>query len=178
MRIIPPTELNNLLESQPSVALLDVRTPVEFAEIHVPQARNVPLNVIAPKALFRTGMLSKDEPVYLLCRSGTRAEMAAMKFSQAGFDNAVVVEGGTLAWKAAGLPLERGKVRVISLERQVRIAAGLLVLTGLLLAYFLNRWFIGLSAFVGAGLVFAGITDFCGMALLLAKLPWNKVSAA
>jgi rhodanese-related sulfurtransferase len=177
MRAIRPTELNHLLESQPSLALLDVRTPVEFAEVHVPQARNMPLDVLVPNALVRAGILSKDEPVYLLCRSGARAEIAVEKFSMAGFENAVVVEGGTLAWSEAGLPVERGRTRVISLERQVRIAAGLLVLTGVLLGHFLNPWFIGLSAFVGAGLVFAGVTDFCGMGLLLAKLPWNKVAA-
>jgi rhodanese-related sulfurtransferase len=173
MKTIRPAELNDLLASRPSLALLDVRTPVEFAELHVPQARNVPLDVLAPNALVRLGAVSKNEPVYLLCRSGARAAKAAEKFAKAGFENSVVVEGGTLAWDEAGLPVERGKARVISLERQVRIAAGLLVLTGVLLGYFLNPWFIGLSAFVGAGLVFAGITDFCGMGLLLAKLPWN-----
>jgi rhodanese-related sulfurtransferase len=173
MRTIRPAELNARLASQPSIALLDVRTPVEFAELHVPQARNVPLDVLAPNALVRTGVLSKNEPVYLLCHTGARAAKAAEKFAKAGFESPVVIEGGTLAWAEAGLPVERGGARVISLERQVRIAAGLLVLTGVLLGHFLNALFIGLSAFVGAGLVFAGITDFCGMGLLLAKLPWN-----
>jgi rhodanese-related sulfurtransferase len=177
MKTILPTELNRILQTEPSSALVDVRTRVEFAQIHVPQARNVPLDVLAPNALVRSGVLTKDAPVYLLCRSGTRAELAAQKFSMAGFENTVVVEGGTLAWSRDGLPVERGEGRVISLERQVRIAAGLLVLTGVLLGRFLNPWFIGLSAFVGAGLIFAGITDYCGMGLLLAKLPWNKVPA-
>jgi rhodanese-related sulfurtransferase len=84
-----------------------------------------------------------------------------------------VVEGGTLAWIEAGLPVTRGTAKVISLERQVRIAAGALVLTGVLLGWFVHPPFFGLAGFVGAGLVFAGITDFCGMGLLLAKLPWN-----
>jgi rhodanese-related sulfurtransferase len=174
MRTIRPADLKDLLESRPSLVLLDVRTPVEFAEVHLPQARNVPLDVLAPNALVRMGALSKNDPVYLLCRTGARAEKAAEKFAKAGFEDSIVVEGGTLAWSEAELPVERGKARVISLERQVRIAAGLLVLTGVLLGYFVNPWFIGLSAFVGAGLVFAGVTDFCGMGLLLAKLPWNK----
>jgi len=86
----------------------------------------------------------------------------------------VVVEGGTLAWIEAGLSVNRGTTKVISLERQVRIAAGSLVLTGVLLAIFVHPYFIGISAFVGAGLIFAGITDWCGMGLLLAKLPWNS----
>ena len=85
----------------------------------------------------------------------------------------MVVEGGTEAWIAAGLPVSRGVAKVISLERQVRIVAGTLVLTGVLLAYFVHPAFVGISAFVGAGLIFAGVTDWCGMGLLLAKLPWN-----
>lgn len=78
-----------------------------------------------------------------------------------------------MAWEAAGLPVVRGK-KAISLERQVRIAAGLLVLLGAILGFFVNPSFIGISAFVGAGLVFAGITDTCGMAMMLAKMPWNQ----
>ena len=93
---------------------------------------------------------------------------------KAGLDSGVVVEGGTLAWIDARLPVTRGQSKVISLERQVRIAAGSLVCIGVLLGWFVHRGFFGLSAFVGAGLVFAGVTDFCGMGLLLLKLPWNR----
>jgi rhodanese-related sulfurtransferase len=118
--------------------------------------------------------LQKNQPVYLLCRSGQRATKAADKFAKEGFSQPVVVEGGTLAWIEANLPVTRGQTRVISLERQVRIAAGAIVLTGVLLARFVNFNFIWLSGFVGAGLIFAGITDFCGMGLLLARMPWNK----
>ena len=117
-----------------------------------------------------------DQPVYVLCQSGGRARKAIEKLQQAGFGGGGLVEGGTQAWIDAGLPVTRGAAGVISLERQVRIAAGSLVLTGVLLAYFVHPGFIGLSAFVGAGLVFAGVTDWCGMGLLLAKLPWNQQS--
>ena len=174
MKTIKPAELQSLLTTQPGLTVLDVRTPVEFAEVHVPQARNEPLDKFDPKSLLTTGQLSKDHPVYLLCRSGGRASKAAEKAAREGLDNAVVVEGGTLAWIDAGLPVDRGTVKVISLERQVRIAAGSLVLAGVLLAIFIHPYFIGISAFVGAGLVFAGISDWCGMGLLLAKLPWNS----
>jgi rhodanese-related sulfurtransferase len=170
MKLISPIELQNLLAAQPGLPLLDVRTPVEFAEIHVPQARNVPLDQLQPGTL----QLLKDQPVYLLCRSGQRAAKAAEKFAKAGFIQPVVVTGGTLAWIDANLPVIRGQSKVISLERQVRIAAGALVLTGVLLGWFVHRGFYGVAAFVGAGLVFAGVTDFCGMGLLLAKLPWNR----
>ena len=178
MKTIAPAELQKLLAAQPGLPLLDVRTPVEYAEVHVPQARNVPLDQLSPKALFDAGRLPQGQPVYLLCRSGGRATKAAEQFAWEGFDQGIVVAGGTQAWIDAGLPVTRGTAGVISLERQVRIAAGSLVLTGVLLAYFVHPGFIALSAFVGAGLVFAGVTDFCGMGLLLAKAPWNRARAA
>ena len=171
MKSITPAELQRILATQPSVPVVDVRTPVEFAEVHVPQARSVPLDELKPGSL----QLQKDQPVYLLCRSGQRASKAADKLAKEGFSQPVVVEGGTLAWIEAKLPVTRGTVKVISLERQVRIVAGAIVLSGVLLACFVNFNFIWLSGFVGAGLIFAGITDFCGMGLLLAKMPWNKL---
>lgn len=170
MKTISPVELQNLLAVRPGLPLLDVRTPMEFAEVHVPLAQNMPLNELQPAEL----PFQKDQPVYLLCRSGQRATKAAEKLSRDGFTRPVVVEGGTLAWIQNNLPVSRGAAKVISLERQVRIAAGSLVLLGMVLGWFVHRGFFGLSAFVGAGLVFAGITDFCGMGLLLAKLPWNR----
>jgi rhodanese-related sulfurtransferase len=173
MKIITPAELKNILTTQPSSPVIDVRTPVEFAEVHVPQARNIPLDEINPNELAGSGRIRKDQPVYFLCRSGQRATKAAEKFAKEGFSQPVVIEGGTLAWIEANLPVTRGQTRVISLERQVRITAGSLVLIGVLLGWFVHRGFFGLPAFVGAGLIFAGITDYCGMGLLLAKLPWN-----
>jgi rhodanese-related sulfurtransferase len=178
MKTISPLELQKLLVAQPNLPLLDVRTPVEFAEVHVPQARSIPLDEVNPKKLAGSGQIRKDQPVYLLCRSGQRATKAAEKFAKEGFAEPVVIEGGTLAWIDANLPVTRGTTKVISLERQVRIVAGALVFIGVVLGWFVHRAFFGLSAFVGAGLVFAGITDFCGMGLLLAKAPWNKKVAS
>jgi rhodanese-related sulfurtransferase len=170
MRTITPVELQQILTAQPSLLVIDVRTPVEFAEVRVSQARNIPLDELKPCSL----QLPKDQPVYLLCRSGQRATKAADKLAKEGFSQPIVVEGGTLAWIEANLPVTRSAGKVISLERQVRIVAGALVFIGVALGWFVHRGFYGLSAFVGAGLVFAGITDFCGMGLLIAKLPWNK----
>jgi len=170
MKTISPIELQKILAATPSAPVIDVRTPVEFAEVHVPQARNVPLDELKPAAL---GLL-KDQPVYLLCRSGQRATKAAEKFAKEGFNQPIAIEGGTLSWIDANLPVTRGTTKVISLERQVRIVAGAIVFTGALLAHFVNPHFIWLSGFVGAGLIFAGITDFCGMGLLIAKMPWNR----
>jgi rhodanese-related sulfurtransferase len=174
MKTVTPAEFHQILARQPGAAVLDVRTPVEFAEVHIPAARNEPLDQFDPRALLEWGAIWADQPVYLICRSGARAAKAAEKLAKEKIDQGVVVEGGILAWIDAGFPVQRSAVKVISLERQVRIVAGTLVLAGVLLAYFVHPYFIGLSAFVGAGLVFAGISDWCGMGLLLAKLPWNS----
>jgi rhodanese-related sulfurtransferase len=174
MKTISPHELSQRLTSDPGSAVIDVRTPVEYAEVHVPQAKLEPLDKLDPTALASSGTASKDKPVYILCRSGQRATKAAEKLASAGFQQPIVVEGGTLAWIDAGLPVNRGQAKVISLERQVRIVAGSLVFIGVLLGWFVHPAFVWLAGFVGAGLVFAGITDFCGMGLLLAKAPWNQ----
>jgi rhodanese-related sulfurtransferase len=174
MNSITPSALQALLAVNPQLPLLDVRTPSEFDEVHVTGAFNEPLSDLKPKALVEAGRLPQDQPIYLLCRSGARASKAAEKFAAEGFSHALVVEGGTQAWYEAGFPVTRGESKVISLERQVRIAAGALVLSGVLLSFFVHPAFIFLSGFVGAGLIFAGITDWCGMGLLLAKAPWNQ----
>jgi rhodanese-related sulfurtransferase len=174
MKTIRPAELQELLRRDPALALIDVRTPVEFAEAHVPQAVNAPLDQLDPSSIIESRHWPLDQPAYLLCRSGARAAKAAEKFAKAGHDIGVVVEGGTLAWIEAGLPVDRGAAKVMSLERQVRIGAGSLVLLGLILAWLVHPYFIALSGFVGVGLVFAGITDWCGMGLLLVKAPWNS----
>lgn len=143
---------------------------MEFTEVHVPQARNVPLDELTPGLL----QLPKDQPVYLVCKSGQRATKAAEKLAQEGFLQPIVIAGGIQSWIDADFPAAHNGAGTISLERQVRIAAGTLVFVGVVLGWFVQRGFYGLSAFVGAGLVFAGITDYCGMGLLLAKMPWNR----
>lgn len=114
-----------------------------------------------------------EGPLYVICASGARGRQACGKFAAAGFPDVVNVEGGTRAWEAAGLPVERGKA-TISLERQVRIIAGSLVLLGVALGATVNPWFTLLSAFVGLGLINAGVTDVCPMAMGLGRLPWNR----
>lgn len=170
---IAPVELSKLFATGKPV-VLDVRTPVEFAEVHVQQALNVPLDKFSPETLVSSGEAKREQTTYLLCKSGERSAQAAGKLLAAGFTAPVVVAGGTDAWIAAGLPVVRGAVHAMSLERQVRIAAGSLVLVGVLLGQFLNTGFIWISGFVGASLVFAGLTGICGMGLILAKMPWNR----
>jgi rhodanese-related sulfurtransferase len=171
---ISPQELSRQRSSGQAIDLIDVRTPAEFREVHVDFARNVPLDRLDTEALKSQGK-GAAHPLYVICRSGNRAKQACEQLIAAGL-NVVNVEGGTLAWDAAGLPVVRGK-KAISLERQVRIAAGFLVLVGAVLAMTVHPYFAGLSAFVGAGLMFAGITDTCGMGMLLARMPWNQVGA-
>ncbi len=173
MSSISAAKLAELSQAGVRIDLVDVRTPAEFREVHVAFARNVPLDRLDPTSLMRARSRSADEPLYLVCHAGTRSRQAQELFLQAGFANVVDVEGGTMACVAEGLPVDRAK-KTISLERQVRIAAGSLVLLGLLLARLVHPGFVALSAFVGAGLVFAGITDLCGMGMLLARMPWNR----
>ena len=157
--------------------LIDVRTPVEYAEVHAEGARLIPLDKLDPQAVMSGRNGSHDEPLFMICKSGGRSAKAVEKFRAAGFTNAISVEGGTAAWERAGLPVVRGARKSVSLERQVRIGAGSLVFIGVLLGWLVHPAFYGLSAFVGAGLVFAGVTDWCGMGMLLAKMPWNTRTA-
>ncbi|MBL9094916.1 MAG: rhodanese-like domain-containing protein [Planctomycetaceae bacterium] len=174
--LVTPAELKPLCEGGRTLELIDVRTPSEFNELHVVGARNIPLDRLDPQALEAQSSAGRDRPLYLICRSGSRGKQACEKLTAAGWSNVVNVEGGTLACESAGLPVVRGK-KAISLERQVRIAAGFLVVLGAALALTIHPYFIGLSAFVGAGLIFAGVTDTCGMAMCLARMPWNQAKA-
>ncbi len=170
---ISPAELSSQLATADKPYLLDVRTPVEHQEINLPMARLAPLDALdCQQIITETGA---DRECVVICRSGARATKAAEKLAAAGMKNVRVLEGGMLAWDAAGQPVTRGQ-KAMSLERQVRIAAGALVFTGVLLAHFVNLAFIWLPGFVGAGLMFAGITDTCAMGMLIAKAPWNKIS--
>ena len=176
MQSITIEQLAILARSKRKLNLLDVRTPAEFARVHATGAVLIPLDELT-RERASTLACSADEPLYVLCHSGTRAGKACEQLEAMQIGPAYRVDGGTAAWEAAGLPVTKGTSKVISLERQVRIAAGSFVLVGLLLAWLVHPAFLGLSGFVGAGLVFAGVTDFCGMGLLLARCPWNRATA-
>lgn len=151
-------------------SLIDVREYAEFAGGRVKGAKLIPLGDVEQ----RYNEIERDKTVYVMCRSGKRGGEAQKKLTALGFSDVKNVSGGIEAWKAAGLPIEKDADAVWSLERQVRFAAGSLVVIGVLLSL-VNPYFILLSAFVGAGLVFAAVTDTCGMALALAKMPWNRI---
>ncbi len=171
---IAPRQLHDQLAAGEPLDLIDVRTPAEFREAHASIARNVPLTELEPAQFAgRDAAL----PLYVMCRSGSRANQACQKLHAAGVANVVNVEGGIQAWEHAGLPVIRGQ-KTISLERQVRIVAGALVVAGAVLAIAVHPLWAALAAFVGAGLMFAGLTDTCGMAMLLARMPWNQIPKA
>ena len=168
---IQPKDLHARIVAGEKPYLVDVRAPAEHQALHVPGVELIPLD-----RLDATTVAKDRGVVHLLCGGGGRATRAAEQLSAAGIA-CCVVAGGTRGWAAAGLPVERGTGGAISIERQVRIGAGSLVLLGVVLSLTVHPWAIALSGFVGAGLVFAGITDWCGMGLLLAKAPWNQVAA-
>ncbi|MGE4159547.1 MAG: rhodanese-like domain-containing protein [Planctomycetota bacterium] len=148
--------------------LVDVRNPDEFANGYVDGARLLPL----PELQNRWRELQGQKPI-LMCQSGMRSERARLQLEGLGFPPLKTLKGGINAWKQANLPVKKTS-NVISIERQVRIAAGSLVVLGIALSWMFSPAFLFLSAFVGAGLVFAGITNTCGMAMVLMKMPWNR----
>lgn len=155
------------------VDLIDVRTPVEFREVHVEFARNIPLDQLSSQAVTAQRCCSSDQPIYVVCRSGARGKTACEQLAAAGL-KVINVDGGTLACVAAGLPVVRGK-KAIALDRQVRMIAGSLVVIGCAIGYFVHPLGIALAGFIGAGIAFAGLTDWCPMAITLGRMPWNQV---
>ncbi|HAF95575.1 MAG: hypothetical protein A2021_06325 [Elusimicrobia bacterium GWF2_52_66] len=169
---ISPQALARMRATGVRFDLIDVRTPAEFDEVHIEFAKNIPLDRLDPPALLAAHP-SGSGLLYVICQSGTRAGLACRQLAETGLET-INIEGGTAAWLSAGLPVIRGRRKVISLERQVRITAGSLVAVGAALGYFANPAWIALAGFIGAGLVFAGITDTCAMAMILSKMPWNQ----
>ena len=167
---LSPTELRELLDTDAPCPLFDVRPYSEFATGHIRGAQILPLDEMRRPL----GEIDRTRPVVLVCRTGKRSAQARETLAAAGFDQASELAGGVLAWQQAGLPLNVAARAPWSLERQVRVVAGSLVVLGVGLGVTVHLAFLGLSAFVGAGLVFAGLTDWCGMGLLLAKMLWNR----
>lgn len=151
------------------VTFIDVRTRGEYDSQNVDGINCHPLNQLETES----SNFDKQKRILILCQSGKRSEMAAATLEKKGFSNVEVITGGIEAWEKAGYPTVKGE-GTISLERQVRIAAGALVAIGTALGFLLSPYFYIIPAFVGCGLVFAGLTDTCAMGMLIAKLPWNN----
>ena len=167
-------DLSSLLRDKATVRILDVRTVSEFENGHIPGAYNVPLDQLNEHA---TEIRNSTAPVVLVCQSGRRAQQAETVLRTAGMSQVGVLDGGMQAWITAGNHVRRVRARV-SLERQVRIAAGAIVAAGSLTALFAWPEAAWIPALIGSGLVFAGVTDTCAMGMLLAKLPYNRGAAS
>lgn len=156
------------------IHLVDVREQMEFAGGRVEGASLLPLGELEK----RHTELDHSKPIYVMCRTGRRSGEAQKKLQALGFTNVINVMGGFEAWKKEKLPVERDEHAPWSIERQVRFTAGSLVLIGILLSLFVHPYFIALSGLIGFGLAFTATIDWCGMGLLIAKMPWNKRSIA
>ncbi|MFF4580675.1 rhodanese-like domain-containing protein [Streptomyces sp. NPDC001389] len=168
--VLTPTALQHLVDSGRAPRVLDVRTPGEFRTVHIPGSYNVPLDTLRE---HRAELLTHlDEDVVLVCRSGARAAQAEQALAEAGLPNLRVLDGGMMAWEAAGAPVNRGEARW-ELERQVRLIAGSVVLvTGIVGVFVPGVHLIGTA--IGAGLTFAALSNTCAMGMMLAKLPYNR----
>ncbi len=155
---------------QPKTLLIDIREPGEHRRENIPGSLLMPLSRFDPSRMTQY----KNRRIVLYCQSGNRSSQALQKLQTADFQDVFQLKGGLPTWKQAGYDTQEDKNAPISLMRQVQIVAGSLVLIGTLLGAFVSPWFLLLSGFVGAGLTFAGITDTCLMARLLAKLPYNQ----
>ena len=152
--------------------LIDIREADEFAREHVAGSRPAPLSGLSGASL------NPDRPVVFTCRTGNRTGVNAARLAACVPGEAYVLEGGLEAWKAAGLPVRQDRKAPLEIMRQVQMTAGGLILLGAALGLLVHPGFWGLSAFVGAGLFVAGATGFCGMATLLAAMPWNRTAKA
>ena len=174
MKSISATELSKIITSGKNIELIDVRTPIEFRALHVTNARNVPLDRLDPNAIRKAGVVSSD-PLYVVCRSGGRSRQACEKLLAAGVNNVVNVDGGTMACVSAGAPVVRGK-SVMPINCQVQVITGVTVLAGTIAAIATaNLYWLSLPIVIGAGLMFAGLTNTCAMATILARMPWNQI---
>ncbi len=156
--------------------LIDVRTPDEFYELHAVGALLMPLDGLNPQAIMESRGERAQEPLYIICRSGNRSIVACGLFEKAGYTNVISIDGGTQAWQSAGLPLNRGIRRPISIDRQIRLVAGLSTLAGSLAAIW-QPWLLLLPGLTGAAMAWAAWKNSRFLVRLFAKLPWNAAHA-
>lgn len=176
--ISTPRAVHRKMADGENVDLIDVRSPAEYADYHVPGAVSLPLDQIdAARVSARfSDSAGTVTPLYLICASGRRAEQAARKLQSQGLTRVALVDGGTQAWAAHRLPLQR-RSRLPSLERQTQIAVGALILLMVAKGSLLHPVFYALVGLLGAGLIWSGLTARCGLAALLARMPWNQREA-
>jgi rhodanese-related sulfurtransferase len=170
LKTISPQDAAKLIRE--GAVLVDIREADERAREKIPGAEHMPLSQLDQADMS----VHSGRPVIFHCRSGMRtlANAETLGSKAQGQCDAYVVEGGLEAWKKAGLPVATDRSKPIEIQRQVQIIAGSLGLIGTLLGVFIHPGFLVIPAFIGAGLTFAGATGFCGMAIVLARAPWNR----
>jgi rhodanese-related sulfurtransferase len=176
LNTIPPQRLHAIRDEGKKINLIDVRTVAEYRAGHVAGAQLIPLDELNAETLTASEQYAgagKEQTLYLTCHAGLRAQQAAERLVDAGFHNIALLEGGTQAWEKAGLPIQRCG-SAISLERQVQIAVGVLLVMKVVFGFTVHELFFAAIPLIGAGLIMAGITNWCGLARLLALLPWNQ----
>jgi len=171
-----PQRLHEAKRNGRYAPVLDVRCSAEYRAGHVPGSQLMPIDSLSADTLAQTckrPSLGREETLYIACHAGPRALQAAERLQRSGFKNLALIEGGTRRWEQLGLPLERcGKA--LSLERQVQIVVGSLLVLKVLLGFSVRELFFALTAMLGIGLIITGTTRWCGMARLIARLPWNR----
>lgn len=171
---ITADDLKKRLEKGEKAIIVDVRTPGEYEEIHIQDAQLIPLDIINLKKINELRAHAPDASVYVLCRTGTRSQMAIDKLKKEGGKNIYSVRGGTLACVESGIPCVRGCKQVMTIEEQVRLTVGIFVSIFGLLGYFVHPLFIIIPVLIGLGLISSTITKKCHLALLLTKMSWNR----
>jgi rhodanese-related sulfurtransferase len=173
---ISPQRLHAIWGGGKAIKLIDVRSLAEYRAGHIAGAKLVPLDELTVENLAADELYNGDRqelPLYLTCQAGLRSQQAAERLIEAGYHDVAVLEGGTQGWQNAGLPINRCGY-AISLERQVQIAIGMLLLLKVIFGFTVNELFFAAIPVIGAGLIVAGITNWCGMSRLIALLPWNQ----
>ncbi len=176
-QLLGAKEFATLYQQNKELFVVDLRTAAEFSGECLHDCVHLPVQELTTEGLeaeLKRKGLDKDTPIYLLCQSGRRANMAVEKLQHTGNFNFVILDGGLNAIKQHGMQTHSSGKKVIPLERQVRITAGLLILLATTLGFAFHPGFFLIAAFVGAGLTYAGLTDHCGIAFVLTRMPWNK----
>lgn len=166
---LTPNIASDRLKSGKAV-LVDIREPDEYAREHIPGSISLPVSALESAELT----LEAGQNAIFHCKSGMRTDSNCAILAQHVEGEAFMLDGGLDAWRAQGLPTAKDTTAPLEINRQVQITAGSLILLGILLGWFISHAWFGLSAFVGAGLIFAGISGWCGMATLLQAMPWNR----
>ena len=177
-KTVSPRALGDIIGGGEQVHFVDVRSTAEYRSGHAAGALSIPLDQLTPETLAeRLGdaAAGHEKILYLTCKAGARAEQAAEQLMQSGVENLCLVDGGTDAWSNADLPMRRIG-QAISLERQVQISIGVLLLLKVLFGFTVHELFFALIPVIGAGLIVAGLTQWCGLARLIAMMPWNRAS--